>query len=49
MTKFPVTPYSSDCNKNEIKNTNVKARNKIKVSADDALRVENRYLLGSTA
>jgi hypothetical protein len=38
--------YSSDCNKNGMMHTNVTVRSKIKVWADDALTVENRYLLG---
>jgi hypothetical protein len=33
-------------NKNEMLHTNVGARSKIRVWADDAMKVESRYLLG---
>jgi len=45
INALPSISYSSDCNKNEMMHT-VTGRSKIKVWADDAMKVESRYLLG---
>jgi hypothetical protein len=46
MNAFPSISHSSDCNKNKMMHTNVTTRSKIKVWADDAMKVQIGTCLG---